>query len=73
MERIEVIFTASDEMQAMREKVKRLEAELVEARAQRDRADYLFRCESIISQELVDLCRASGVKYRPSIEGRPKE
>lgn len=51
--------------------VKDLERQLAEAKAQRDRAEYQFRCECIVNTELLDLCKQHGVKYRPSLLARP--
>lgn len=68
---VRVILRTDDEILALRARVAALEAELADMSAQRDRLEYMYRCESIINQELVDLCRASGVNYRPSLEGRP--
>lgn len=73
MEPIElrVILRTDDEVLALRAEVARLEAALAAEKARADRAEYKFRCESIINQELVDLCRASNVKFRPSLKDRP--
>lgn len=51
--------------------VKELEGKLAEAVAAKNRAEYRYRCESVINTELVDLLREHGIKYRPALESRP--
>ncbi len=73
MEPLEVHVTlrTDDEVQALRARVAELEAALEAERAAYRRVEYKYRCESIINQELVDLCRASNVKLRPGLGRRP--
>lgn len=68
---IHVRVSPDDEVLALRAKVAELEAKLAEETARADRAEYRHRCESIVNQELVDLCRAHGVRYRPALDRRP--
>lgn len=68
---VHVILKTDDEILALRAKVAELEAALAAEKAERNRAEYMFRCESLINSELVDLCRTHKVKFRPSLERRP--
>lgn len=68
---IHVRVSPDDEVLALRARAEALERALEEMKAQRDRAEYKYRCEVVVSGELLDLCRAHGVKYRPSLEKRP--
>lgn len=68
---LHVILKTDDEIQALRARVLALEAELADMTAKRDRAEYRYRCESVINGELVDLLRANNVKFRPALKERP--
>lgn len=67
MFRLEITVKTADEVLELRAKIAALQAEVVDITAKYNRVEYSFRCEVIINSELVDLCRASGVKFRPSI------
>lgn len=71
MEVLKVILEASDEVQALRRRVAELEDQLREMTAQRDRAEYKYRCEVTVNGELVDLCREQGVNVRRALKDRP--
>ena len=75
MEALEVHVTlrADDEILSLRTKLAETEAKLAQERKIRDRAEYKYRCECCINQELVDLCRANKVNFRPALEARPFE
>lgn len=68
---IHVRVSPDDEVLALRSRVAELEAQLSEARAQRDRAEYRFGCECAVNQELVDLCREHGIAFRAALSSRP--
>ena len=51
--------------------VAELEAQGAEYKARADRAEFRYRCEVLINQELQDLCRAHGVDFRPALKDRP--
>lgn len=68
---IQVKYTASAEMQEMARKCQALQAELVDMREQRDRAEYRYRCECLINLQLQDLLDEHGVDYRPALQRRP--
>lgn len=73
MEPIEIHVRVSpdDEVLALRGRVAELEGELQAARAERDRLEYKFRCETLISTELIDLCKAHKVPFREALTRRP--
>ena len=68
---IHVRYTASEEMEKLAQKSRQLERELVDMRAQRDRAEYRYRCEALINLQLQDLLDEHGVDYRPALQRRP--
>lgn len=51
--------------------VKELEAKLAEAEARANRAEYKYRCESVICAQLQDLCHEHGVSFREALKARP--
>ena len=53
--------------------VKELERQLAETREQLNRAEYRYRCESVINMQLQDLCHEHGIKYREALKERPWE
>lgn len=61
---IHVRVSPDDEVLALRAKVAELEAQGAEYKARADRAEFRYRCEVLINQELQDLCRAHGVDFR---------
>lgn len=73
MEPLEVHVTlrTDDEVLRLRAQVAELEAALEAEKAAYNRVEYKYRCECVINQELVDLCRASNVNFRPALERRP--
>lgn len=52
------------ENEALQSRVDTLQAEL-------NRAQYLFRCESMVNNQLVDLCRDHGIKIDSAFFQRP--
>ena len=52
---IHVRLSPDDEVLALRARVAELEAQAEAARAERDRLEYKYRCESLINTELIDL------------------
>lgn len=65
---IHVRVSPDDELQALRARVKVLEAKLEGESA---RAEYKYRCEVVVNGELVDLCRANGIRFREALKERP--
>lgn len=68
---IHVRVSPDDELQALRARVKALEAKLEGESARADRAEYKYRCEVVVNGELVDLCRANGIRFREALKERP--
>lgn len=71
--KLEVVVTTSDEVLALRARVAELEATINGLRSEYNRLEYLYRCESIINQRLLDRCREQNVKVhditRGSVDG----
>ena len=66
---IHVRLSPDDEVLALRARVAELEAQA--DRAERDRLEYKYRCESLINTELIDLCKREGVPFREALTRRP--
>lgn len=60
-----------EEVQRLREEVSELQARNCTLQIDLDRAQYLFRCESILNNQLVDLCRQHGIKLDSAFFQRP--
>lgn len=70
---VHVTLTPSDEVLRLREDVALLQGELKELRERFNRLELLFREESIINQELVDLLRSHNIPYRRAIDAWRKD
>lgn len=68
---IHVRVSPDDEVLALRARVAELEAKAAEAEEERRRVEYMYRCETLINTELVDLCRAHKVPFREALKARP--
>ena len=68
---LHVTVKTDDEIIQLRAKVAELEAQLEAERQLRHRAEFRYGCECRIKAELVDLCRASKVDFRASLNERP--
>lgn len=51
----------------LREELKAVRSELDSLRVEYNRAEYRFRCESVINNRLIDLCRENGLRVDPAI------
>lgn len=51
--------------------VKELEQRLRDMEARANRAEYMYRCETLINTELQDLCKQHGISYRAALKARP--
>lgn len=67
--RLEVVVTTSDEVLSLRARVKELEEVIEGLRSEYNRIEYLYRCESIINQRLIDRCREVKVNVRDILRG----
>lgn len=70
--RLHVVLTASDEVQQLRARVAALEAEVQLLRSERDRIEFLYRCETLINLQFQDLCREHKVRIPPRFFKRPE-
>lgn len=52
----------SDELVLLREQVKSLTAEVARLTSERNRSEYLFRCETLLNQRIQDWCRERDIK-----------
>ena len=68
---IHVRVSPDDEVRGLRARVAELEAQLEREKTRANEAEFRHRCESIINQELVDLCRAHKVPFREALKRRP--
>ena len=68
---IHVRVSPDDEVLALRARVAELEAKAAEAEEERRRGEYMYRCETLINTELVDLCKAHKVPFREALKARP--
>lgn len=69
--KVEVVLTQSDLVLDLRAQIAELKRQLDELRQAYNRVEYLHRCETIVNMELVDLCKAYGIRIRPSMFQRP--
>lgn len=69
--KLDITLTTSDEVLALRQHVSELTSQLQDVRAQLNRAEYLYRCETVINTRLVDLCRSQGVVVPKQLYDRP--
>ena len=68
---IRVVLRNDEVVKDLENQIRRLQAERADLIAQRDRAEYKYRCETIINTELHDLLKAHGIKHRPALTARP--
>lgn len=68
---LSVSLKEDEEVQRLREEISVLQARNSTLQIELDRAQYLFRCESILNNQLVDLCRQHGIKLDSAFFARP--
>lgn len=68
---IRVSLRSDEEIIALRNQVAMLSESVQRLQRDVDRAEYHFRCESVLNNALVDLCREHGIKIEPSFFKRP--
>lgn len=64
---LDVTFTPSDELKALRGEVEDLRSQLEDLRREFNRVQLLYMAESQINGELQDLLREHGISYREAI------
>jgi hypothetical protein len=65
---LEVVLTTSDEVLSLREQVKVLTEQLDHLQQDYNRVELLYRSESVISMELLDLLRENGIPVREAVK-----
>lgn len=68
---LSVSLKDDEEVRQLRTQVAELTDRLSVLQHELDRAQYLFRCESILNNQLVDLLREKGIKIGPEFFARP--
>lgn len=61
-------MTTSDEVLSLREQVKVLTEQLDHLQQDYNRVELLYRSESVISMELIDLLRENGIPVREAVK-----
>lgn len=67
-QRLEVVLTTSDEVLSLREQVKVLTEQLNHLQQDYNRVELLYRSESVVSMELLDLLRENGIPVREAVK-----
>lgn len=69
--KVEVSVTPSDEVQHLRSQVQDLQTQLNTMQARYNRVEYLYRCETLINSQLIDLCKDRGFTVPKRLYERP--
>ena len=65
--KVSVVLTPSEDVIALQERVRALEAQISTYKERAVRAEHLYASECIISSRLLDFCRDSGVSVPKSL------
>lgn len=68
---VHVRVSPDDEVLSLRQQVQTLTESLAALRRDFTHTEYLYRCETVINNRLVDVCRAHGIKLEASFFSRP--
>lgn len=68
---LSISLKEDEEVQRLREEISDLQARNSTLQDELDRAQYLFRCESILNNKLVDLLRENGIALGSEFFQRP--
>lgn len=68
---LDVTLTSSEEVLDLRDQVATLTARIDELQHQLKRAEYLYRCETVINTRLMDYCRSESLPVPKSLFDRP--
>lgn len=69
--KLSVSVRDDEEVKALRDKVAELEALTEGLRAEYNRLEFQFRCETLINAQITDFCRVEGVKLPRRLFKRP--
>lgn len=73
MEELTIYLEDGRRIRELEGKVAELEREASRLREELRRVEFMYRCETVVNLELVDLCREHGIRYRPGLALRPWE
>lgn len=68
---LSISLKEDEEVQMLRQQVSALEEQLNAKQVELDRTEYLFKCESILNNKLVDLIRDNGISLGSDFFKRP--
>lgn len=69
--KLEVSVTPSDEVQALRSQVQALKQDLSDLQTRYNRTEYLYRCETLVNLQLMDLCKQHDISIPHRLFQRP--
>lgn len=69
--KLSIAVSDAQEVIALRAEVTALRGQLQELQARFNHVEFLYCCESVVNQRLLDLCRDAGVRVPRSLFQRP--
>lgn len=73
MQELTIYLEDGRTIQELRRRLVEVETEKIRLEERVRDLEFKYRCESVVNMELLDLCRAHGVRYRPGLAARPWE
>lgn len=68
---LSVSLKEDEEVKRLKEENEALQSRISGLQAELNRTQYYFRCESVLNNQLVDLCRENGIKLDSAFFARP--
>lgn len=68
---LSISLKEDEEVKRLKEENMALQSRINGLQAELNRAEYLFRCESVLNNQLIDLCRENGIILDSSFFARP--
>lgn len=68
---LSISLKEDEEVKRLKEENTALQSQIIGLQAEVNRAQYLFRCESVLNNQLVDLCRQHGIILDSAFFARP--
>lgn len=68
---LNIRLTPSEEVQSLKEQVQTLTQQIDTLKAQANRAEFLYRCETLINLEITDYCKEQGIILPRSLFKHP--